>query len=221
MNRWDKIRLSLLATTTVAIGFVLLKSLGTPHFVERKETFFVFPETVSLKGWQPAASTRAESLTSNSKDKVFGRDYRYLQNNLSLDIQMRYLPGSKGNVERLVKGIAKSDRKVSVETRKRLGVGSYGVFVYEKKASLSACINPHGYSTFNAREFLQNQITLDVLVRRFIPWLLSGESLRDRRCLWVKLSVPLKDDSPEEAYSTLEQVWLDWYRLWRPRLSDS
>lgn len=222
MTRWEKLRLLFLATTTCAIFFVLVKSLGTPRFVQRKEPFLVFPESVSLRGWQQVASIPVESLINNSTETVFGRHYRYIQNNLPLDIEMRYLPGSNGSVQRLVKEFTHLEtRQLSAEIRQQTGVGYYGVFVHQEQASLSACINPQGYSTFNTIQFLQNQITPDVLLRRLYPWLLGEKNLRDRRCLWIKFSVPLKDSSPEEAYSTLEQVWFDWYRWWRPHLSNS
>lgn len=220
---WKKLRILILFMTASGVFFVLFKSFGSPRFLEPKVGNIAFPETVSLRGWQQEASFPVENQLSNSTEKVSGRHYRYIQNNLPLDVEMRYLYHSNGDVQRLVKEFTQLDtRQLSAEMRQRKGVGFYGVFVHQEKGSLSACINPQGYSTFNARQFLQNQITPDVILKRFLPWLIEGKNLRDRRCLWVKLSVPLKDSSiDDKTYSTLEQAWFDWYRWWRPRFPNS
>jgi cyanosortase A-associated protein len=222
MFYWKKLRILILFMTAFGIFFVLFKSLGSPRFLKPKVGNIAFPETVSLRGWQQEVSFPVESPLSNSTQKIFGRHYRYIQNNLSLDVEIRYLYHSNGDVQRLVKEFTHLDtRQLSAEMRQRKDIGFYGVFIHEQKANLSACINPQGYSTFNARQFLQNQITPDVLLKRFLPWLIEEKNLRDRRCLWVKLSVPLKDSSTDNTYLSLEQAWFDWYRWWRPRFPNS
>jgi cyanosortase A-associated protein len=54
-----------------------------------------------------------------------------------------------------------------------------------------------------------------------MPILLGQEALLDKRCLWVYLSIPLRNSSPEEAYKTLEQAWFSWYQWWQPRFPKS
>jgi cyanosortase A-associated protein len=50
---------------------------------------------------------------------------------------------------------------------------------------------------------------------------LGQEGLKDRRCLWAHLSVPLKNSSPEAAYQVLEKAWFSWYQWWQPRFPKS
>lgn len=218
MNRWESWRFSLLVTMAFSILFVLLKSFESSSLEERKVAQFVFPETIPLREWQQEASTSTDRQMAVFPEEISRKDYRYIQDNFSLDIQMRYLTHSNGDVQRLVKEYAKLDsRQLAPIIRQQAGIGFYGLFVHQEQAALSACINPQGGSTFSAKQFLQNQIRFDLLKRRFISWLLAGEKLRDRRCLWVKLSVPLKEASPQDTYATLERAWFNWYRWWRPR----
>lgn len=222
MNRWESWRFSLLVTMAFSILFVLLKSFESSNLEEQKVAQFVFPETISLREWQQEASPAKDSQIAVFPEEVSRKDYYYIQNNLLLNIQMRYLAHSNGDVQRLVKEYAKLDsRQLAPIIRHQAGIGFYGLFVHQEQAALSACINPQGGSTFSAKQFLQNQIRLDILKSRFPAWLLAGEKLRDRRCLWVKLAVPLKESSPQDTYATLERAWFNWYRWWRPRFPAS
>lgn len=219
INRWEIFRISILATTASSVFLVLLKSFLSPSFTGAKVAALVFPETVPLKEWQQITSPSVDI----KKDKISKEDsakyYKYIQKNLFLDIEMHYLPSSDGNVLKLVKHYNKlGASQISPDIRQQPGIGHYGLFTHQNKASLSACINYQRNSTFKAEQFVQNQLNLDVISKRFIPWLFSGEALRDRRCLLVKLSVPLDNYSAKDAYLTLEKAWIDWYQWWHPRL---
>ena len=218
LNSWEIIRLSILTITSCGIVYVLLKSLISPSFVH-KVTALDFPESVTLKEWQQIATNSVANKNNNYPEEISVKNYRYIQNNLPLDIEMRYLSSSDGNVQKIFKRSKQlGAAQLSTNVHQQFSIGSYGLLTHQNKASLTACINPKRNSTFKAEQFVQNQMNFNVLSTRFIPWLFYGESLRDRRCLWVNLSVPLKDSSPQNAYLTLEKAWVDWYQYWHPRL---
>lgn len=220
---WERFRILILIATTVSIFGVLCKLILFARSWERKTTKFVFPKTIDLPRWQQKTSNFIITPLAKNPDYISGESYHYIHKNSYIDfidIEMGYLAYSNGDVQSLLKQYIANNldfRNINPVVRHRPEIGFYGLFVHKGKAYLSACINPQGGSTFNAQQFLQNQIKPDVLSSRFLPWLFSGEKLRDQRCLLTKLSVPLNDSSPNNAYSTLDQAWIDWYRWWRPR----
>ncbi len=219
INHWEISRVTVLATTATSVFLILLKSFLSPDFASPKVADLVFPETVPLKEWQQLAIPQRDIKKDKISQKDAAESYRYMQNNLFLDIEMRYLASSDGNVLKLFKQYSQlGASQLSIDVRQQPKIGYYGLLTHQNKASLSACINPSRQSTFKAEQFVQNQLTIDAISNRFLPWLFAGKSLRDRRCLWVKLSVPLDNYSSKQAYLILEKAWVNWYQLWQPRL---
>ena len=222
MNLKHPIRLSLLAVNLTVVLFVLGKSILDPNFA--KGTPFDFPPEVSLPEWQFLENN---PLKVNSKEgnvsSVFkaGRKYRYFQNNIPLDIEMRYVVRTQGQVEQFITqhpSIQSSPpQEISGKMRQQQGIGFYTVFVHQERAYLSSCINPYGGSTVTTEQFNHNRNTYDPQLSRLLPVLLGREDWRDYRCLWTYMSIPLKNSSSEEAYQTLEKVWISWYEWWSPR----
>ncbi len=220
MKGWEKIRISLLAAIFGGVLFVLGKSLLYPTGSQPTLTPFNFPPAVSLPQWQPLASTPLENKTAKSPKFLSGRRYHYIQNGVPLDIEMRYFVITSGEIESYIKthtAISSSADKVLPVLRQKEGVGFYSLFAHQGRAYLSACINPRGGSTVTDEQFRRNRYTYDVRSHRFLPWLLGQAELRDMRCLWAHLSVPLNNSSPEDAYQTLEKAWFSWYQWWSPR----
>lgn len=137
-----------------------------------------------------------------------------------LNIEMRYEVETDGDVKQFIKNNTAIqfllDQPLLV-VRQQEGVGFYGVFVYQKRAYLDACINSRGGSTFTKEQFSYNRIQYDVQLNRLLPWLLGLQPLRDKRCLWTHLSIPLNQSSPEQAYLILENAWFSWYKWWSSR----
>lgn len=215
MISWKPLRLMLLATTFSGVFLVLIKSILYPAPSNSTVNSFVFPQSVPLQGWQPLASEPLVDATTAPAPKVSGRHYRYSQNSLPLDIEMRYFIGTSGDVKDFIKTY--NSIQASPALRQKDGIGFYGLFTHQEKAHLSACINPYGGSTFTARQFKQNFNAYNLQFNRLLPWLLGQDNLQDERCLWTYLSVPLKSSSPELAYQQLEKVWFSWYQWWQPR----
>lgn len=226
MNRLTKIRLSLLATISVAVLLVLGKSILFPNTKKQTFTPFVFPETVSLPEWQFVGSNSLDSQTPPKKNNIYisGNHYRYIQKDLPIDIEMRYEVKTSAEVKDFLKNytaIPSSSGQFKPLMRQQKGVGFYNLFVHQDRTYLLACINPRGGSTTKLEQFMTNRNTYDMGFDRFVPWLLGQSDFRDRRCLWALLSRPLNKSSPEDAYKTLEKAWFAWYQWWMPNFPKS
>lgn len=237
MILWKQLRIPLLVFTFVNVLLVFGKSILDPTIGKRTITPFVFPSVVPLPQWQLVASQPLEIKTVDrppfGKLDLPGIQYRYVQNGLHassregapsspapLDIKMRYEVETDGDGKRFIKdntAIQFSLNQPSMVVREHEGLGFYGMFVYEKRAYLNACINPRGGSTFTQEQFTYNRIHYDLQFERLIFWLLGQQGLRDNRCLWTHLSIPLNQSSPESAYVTLEKAWFSWYDWWHRR----
>lgn len=221
MNRITKIRISILAFLSVAVMLVLAKSILSPPGKTSQLAPFNFPETVPLSTWQPIDSKNIPGESGKKYDIYLGgMHYRYVQNGLPIDIEMRYLANTDGHVKGYLKKyttIPSSPDKFKPIFRQKEGIGIYNLFVFEERAYLSACINPRGDTTVTGDQFRKNRAIYDMRFERIILWLFGQKELRDNRCLWALLSTPLQDSSPEKAYQILEQAWFSWYQWWQPQ----
>jgi cyanosortase A-associated protein len=224
MSLWKHLRTPLLVLTFANVLFIFGKLILDPTIGKRKVTPFVFPSVVPLPQWQLVTSHLLQDQTierpSLPKLVLLGRHYRYIQNDLPLDIKMFYEVETNGNVKQLIKD--HTDIKFLLNQpllvlRQHEQLGFYGLFVYQKRAYLDACINSRGGSTFTKEQFSYNRMHYDLTFNRIVLWLLGQQALRDRRCLWTHLSIPLNQSSRESAYAVLEKAWFDWYQWWRPR----
>ncbi len=212
---WKEIRVHFLALIFSAGILVVGKSILFPS-EKPKSNIFVFPEEVPLAQWQRTTANPVQSSTQQNRDLLAKKHYRYVKDNLSLNIEMRYLQNFYyADISNYLKrnlGI-----KSSSLMRQQQGVGYYGLGVDQQKAYLSACINPRGGSTFTHAQFRDNRFSEDISLNRVMPILTGQEGLLDKRCLWVYLSIPLQNSSPEQAYQILETAWVSWYKWWQPR----
>ena len=102
--------------------------------------------------------------------------------------------------------------------RQQEQTGFYSLWQTEDRVNLGACINPRGGSTVTGDQFRQNRNIHDLQFSRIMFWLIGLVPLRDWRCLWTTLSVPIETGkSPQEIYPVLEQAWFSWYEWWQPR----
>jgi cyanosortase A-associated protein len=223
MFYWKQARITFLIAIFGSVFFVLGKSILAPSVTKyATAALFVFPANVPLEGWQPLASRPTSESNSELLQAIAQKHYRYDRDGLVLDIEMRYFTGSDGDVRGFLRHY--TSLVSSPILRQQEKIGFYGLVADRQRAYLSACINPRGGSTVTDRQFKQNRYRYDVQLNRLLPWLLGEEPLRDNRCLWAHLSVPLEKNSPETAYQVLEDVWFSWYEWWHirfPKLSHS
>ncbi|PSO59061.1 MAG: cyanoexosortase A system-associated protein [Cyanobacteria bacterium QH_2_48_84] len=210
------LRIPMLAITFGGVVFALGQSILAPTIsTDKKASSFSFPSKVPLPGWQLVE-------TRSLKDPP-GRNYQYTRNTLPMEIEMRYVAKAFPNQMRFRKyneSTPSSPEKVEV-VRQQGKVGFYGLYIEQQQANLRSCINPRGGSTINYEQFIKNRYTYDLQPTRLVPWLFGQETLKDERCLWTHLSIPLEDVSPKEAYQILENAWFKWYQWWYPRFRET
>lgn len=216
----NKSRTALLGITAIAIAFTLGKSVISPRLQSPQIADYTFPESIALSEWElllskPVNPDGIPNAASISGKFIAGKHYRYRQNEkyLDLDIEMRYLVNTDGDVKIF---ILSHTGELSPGLRQDGKGGFYSLYSHEGKAYLHACINPRGGSTITSDHFKRNRMLNDTPIERILPWLLGQAELHDKRCLWAILSIPLDlDSSVEETYRTLETVWFDWHDWWR------
>lgn len=220
MNYWYKVRI-LLLTAIFGCGILTLaKTIVNPESSDRPVSSFIFPTAIALPGWQFLQSNSLEKPTFDNLQYISGRRYRYIQK-MPLDIEMRYLVNTDGDVKKFLNSYTPIRfSSEQLQLRQHQKVGFYSLFIYQERAYLSACINSIGGSTVTDRQFRHNRNIYDVPSTRLIFWLLNQVELRDERCLWANLSVPLKQ-STTDSYKTLEKAWFSWYQWWEPRFPNS
>lgn len=219
MISWMKIRILLLRIQLFGVFFVLGKSIFYPTVKDSTVTPFVFPTAVPLPQWQlvktgPVNSQLIKPPAYLSGKYVSGKRYYYIQNDLSLDIEMRYLVNTNGDLKSFIKSYTGQLLPVLHEQK---GVGFYSMFIHQKRAYLSACINPYGYSTVTSDQFRRNGLRYSVQLDRIVSWLTSQTEIMDKSCLWAHLSMPLNNYSQKSASQILESAWFDWYQWWSQR----
>ncbi len=217
LSRWQTIRIGILAATCGSLVLVLGKIILLPSSGQPKLTAYEFPSQVPLSEWQQIESQPLPP--AQDAEILASRTYLYSQNNLNLDVEMRYLLTKHGDVKMLMqkhKRIERNPGKLKIRNQK--GIGEYGIWETPDRTYLSACINPGGGSSVTSETFRKNRNTHDLSISRLLPWLLGQTELRDWRCLWAVISLPVDaTKSPEDVYPILETAWVSWYRWWQPQ----
>lgn len=223
MKLWQRWRTPLLIFTFINVLFVLSRVLLDADIGKRKVTPFTFPATVPLPQWQQVASQplpdRIVEQEPYGKVAFPGRRYQYKQNDLLLNIDTRYELNTVGDGQQAIANnlnLSFLPNRSPLLIRHNRQLGDYAVFIHQQRAYLNACINSRGGSTFTSSQFDANRLRYDFQIQRIALWLLGRQELRDNRCIWTHLSVPLKQPTPE-TYSTLEQAWFSWYKWWSSR----
>lgn len=224
MIRWQQIRSCLLLVTLCSVFAILGKSILEPPSAAKRAVTpapLVFPVKVPLAGWQSSGSRPLANHVVKHQKYLSGRLYQYRKKGLPITIEMLYVIENSGNVMGFISNytsIPSSAIRVSSRTeRHQAGVGYYMLFTHQQRAYLTSCINPRGDSTISLPQFQQNRYTYDIQFSSLLRWLFSQENIRDLRCLWVHMSVPLSTALPEQVYPMLEDAWVPWYRSWRLR----
>lgn len=208
MMFWKRLRQPILAITFGSTLLVLGRLLLLAPQSQSQAKSPQLPIHVLLPGWQ--------SLSSEPLENPPGATYRYKQGNRELTIEMRYLTQhvtNQGVFSRYDPAKILPDRPAPM-IRHQDRIGFYSLSVEQGRAYLRSCINPRGEGVITFEQFIQNRYIADIQPERFLLWLMGQETLRDYRCLWAHLSVPLKNTTPDQAYQILEKNWTTWYKWW-------
>ena len=213
-----KARMVFLVTIFSAIVLTFSKFIGHSEVKDPIKKTYIFPESVALASWTLVAS---QSINAHlvqppayiSGNFLAGKHYSYHQNNQLLEIEMRYLSNTNGDLKSFI--ISQTGELSPVLQQDNEG-GFYGLYTYQQKAYLSSCINPRGSSTVTSDRFKRNRMIYDTRLPRIMLWLTGQQELHDHRCLWAHLSMPLATDVPlDETYHILKTAWQDWHNWWQ------
>ncbi len=225
----QKIRLGLLVILVSSSLLILVRSLVDSNI--GKPTPFSFPKQIELALEFPQAkskltSKQSESITDNKdffgKPKYLsGEIYKYLLDDLPIDIDLRYAIGTDGDVPLFVKELGNieiNEDQLRQKIAPKDAIGYHVTFTHQNRAYLTACINPRGISTVTKEQFEDNASDRATDRDVVIGWLLGQKDLRDRRCLWTLISTPITSDSDLNVINQkLEKIWISWYEWWKPQ----
>ncbi len=200
----DRFRFAYVGMLTAGTIAVLIKAHLYPN--QPAVASFEVPTALELPNWTLKSS---RSINDNQRTFQSGRDYQYQQNQNTIEIEIRHLVNTDGDIKEYLQVYEAMRLTYSPIVQQKNGF--YGLFTHQNRSYLSACINPKGESTFTGTQFARNRNLHDIRVDRIVSWLFSSASLRDQRCLWVQLST--KNGDRER----LEKVWFDLYPTLRDR----
>jgi cyanosortase A-associated protein len=218
MSFWDRIRVLLLGIACISTFVVFANVIFSPTLGKNTFSDYTLPQTISLPNWQFLKSgdlpkTFPEQLSRNDAIPSAKR-YQLTQNKLFLELEIRYVIHTDGNLNRLIgryKKIPISALNPSTMIRKKSGVGFYGLSSFRDQTYLDACVNQRPGSTFTQAQFLANQTSYRMHPQQIIALLWGQERLNDHRCLWVHLALPLDKTLPTSTEAMLEQAWFSLY----------
>lgn len=227
MKGWNLVRLPLMALTFSSVVLVLGKLALMPNEETSVKAAIALPTQVPLKGWQALATTPLAAprgaIVQDPSEMVAGNTYVYQRDRAStpmtLTVELRYLIETDPSVRNLLLKYGKPSAAVpfpsTIQHQKETGF--YSLYFTQDKAYLSSCINSRGESTVTETQFNQNRYTYDLRLDRVLPVLLGRETLRDGRCLFSVMSLPLQALSSEEIDQTLKDAWESWHHWWQPQ----
>ncbi len=180
---------------------------------------YPFPQAIPLTDWtfadsQPLTPDQTPDTQNIPGEIVSGRRYHYHQDNADLNIEMRYLAQTNGDLKALIKHQTGSLGTV-LQTLENMG--DFSLFTQGSKSQLDACINPRGTSTVTSDQFKRNRTLNDWQSGRFLSWILGQAPLHDNRCLWTRMTLSTSADAtsvdPSKALTT---SWDNWHQWWQP-----
>ena len=188
-----------------------------------KPTPYAFPESIEFGQNQIKLEiARPPEAIVDSKEffgkprYITGKGYRYLIDQIPVEIDIRYASGTEGDLHIFLKEMAAidiSEDDLRQKSSRNTPTGFHAIIEHQNRTYLTACINPRGISTVTKDQFDDNASARASDRDVVVGWLLGQTDLRDRRCLWTLMSTP----STPDASQKLEKVWVLWYEWWKPK----
>jgi cyanosortase A-associated protein len=206
------------ASSIIAIGV----SLFIPRYQDRPK--FKLPDQVSLSEWRSLSSENLLPMVQKHQEAKVADARRYLYTSLTQDtlrIDVLYIKASAV----MPKSIELLNLKYSLDSlniRHQKMIGHYALFNDQDRVYLSSCINPRGLSTVTEDQLISNRNYYDFTPDRIGAYLLGFSYIRDNRCLFTVMSVPLEkaqisnlqNNSLDNHHQKLEKAWTNWYQKW-------
>jgi cyanosortase A-associated protein len=200
----------LLTVLNVSLLLAIAKLLFDPTATQRQPVPVQWPTTLSLPGWHLVNSDAIQDakLASVRYNRLLsGHHYRYRQHHLTLDIEIRDIGNSNGDVAQLLNEQILTQPPSDLKVQAHSPVGFYALFGDQQKAELTSCINPNGESTVTLSQFQHNQWQQSFRGDRLWQWAIGQRPLPENRCLWVLISLSADTPPTQPTYLKLQQTW--------------
>ena len=207
----SNVRLTLWASLLTTVGGTLILTLY--NTLRHRTVPFTFPATVPLQQAQLLQSHPLPTQTPNPyTQSLASHHYQYQYQTTALDIQMTYVTGTGGDLQRFLNNYPLAEHPPNYQPqgdqRQRSGLGFYQIYTVRNRTYLSACIDPGGKTTVTTSQFISHWNS---------HWYLLGQDYMDDRCLWTHLSIANRQNSPHQTEQILESAWFNWHQWWQSR----
>ena len=209
-----------LIVVAIGVNLATLVTFIIPTAGKRPVADFKFPQAIKLSSEKVFISTdsdRSPLLTPTQPETIEARQkYQYKSEKSLFSLQISYITNTRGDVmSYLQKHTNISSQALKTKRVSQIeGIGAYVLLHDRHRAYLSSCISPRSLSNVSPKQFSQYRYQNDLTLKVAGEWLLGKASIRDRRCLWINLSMPLVSDS-HTAYKLLESSWREIYHWGR------
>ncbi|WP_299487915.1 cyanoexosortase A [Acaryochloris sp. IP29b_bin.137] len=198
---------------SVLIGVIVVASGAAWKTLNREGQAFAFPRQVPLPSAQLVQSTSLPGQRRNAYSEILTQhQYQYQARGHRVQIQMSYVTGTMGDLGIFLANYPLNGQRLKTQPNLQIrqqGANFYALYTHRNQAYLSACFDPGGLSTVEEGQFIQNWNShLYLLGRDYI----------DDRCLWTHMSIPLNQQSSQQAFSILEENWVSWQKWWHNRV---
>lgn len=213
---------------TISTNCAVVLALILPKAGHNPVADFKFPKYIKLdsaKTFASAGSTNLvetepvplQSIEVQPETIEASQKYTYVSEN-PISLEINYISNARGDVvsylHKYTEISPKAIQKAKVSQLK--GIGHHILIRDRDRAYLSSCISPRSLSNVDRKQFSQYRYQNDLTLKVGWEWLLGKSSIRDRRCLWVHLSIPLVTNS-QNAQTLLESTWKEIYQWWLPK----
>ena len=216
---------SLLVLTNFLVLIASIYCLVENQAGNRNVKDFIFPKEISFANKNLRRSDRVlvkPSINSESPEKITSiQHYSATKDNFNIEVSISYLVNTRGNIYQLI------DTQTNIaetilnqrQIKKHDSIGFYSIFHDKNHAYLSTCLNSQGKTTVTDQQFSANLNQVKITPTLLGKWLLGKASIRDRRCIWLHLSIPIESDI-NSSYSILESIWIDLVKWWIPNFPE-
>ncbi|MBD1855435.1 cyanoexosortase A system-associated protein [Leptolyngbya boryana CZ1] len=201
-------------SVTLTLLYVVVKPTSSPPANPEAS----LPNHLSLPGWEAQKTQSIEPSPSNSKYNriVSGQRYLYRQGDRSLQIAVRYVVETEGDIGQFIADTDESWGKTPISFEDRQSTqGFYRLFTQQNQAYLQSCLNLNGHTTVTQTQFRQNAYRQALQPEQWLNWLISQRPLLERRCFWIQISTPVVEQNIHLTHATLEQSWKTLVSSWR------
>ncbi len=183
----------LLSGICVGIALTIGKLLLDPTTSQRQYTAIPLPQALPLPESQLLESQPIQLPQAESPkyDQILsGQKYRYIRSGIPIQLELRDVVNTGGNIHKLIQEQlswkANPPKFQDVQTP----IGFYRRFTQQGNVYLESCLSPAGHSFVTPAQFRSQLYQHIWQPDRLLGWAIGQNSLLDKRCLWVQLSIP-------------------------------